>query len=362
MEKVHFTNLAERHSIPLEVAMTEIKYCVGVDIASSTFTSAVGEMPWKIFLKPQTFENIEDGYQTLIEWFRQHHLSAAETVVCMEATGVYSEGLAYFLYAKGYRVAVQSPLEVKRTFKPYGPKSDAVDSLQIAEYACRHTDKLSFWKPRSEILEQVKALLAVREQFVSQNVAHKNALQAIQRKIVRTPFAEQAYLHLIEQLKKQIRAIDTEVRRLIESDPTFKEMLLLLLSVPGVGLLLASHFILLAQFSLEYKLLASFLGIAPNEHSSGTSVYKHATSRHFGPPAIRKLLYLAACSVCTHRPQFRTYLARKTQQGKPARLVLNNVENKLIRIMCAVLSSKTAFIENYHSVQPLTLKKALTVS
>jgi transposase len=148
--------------------MTEIKYCVGVDIASSTFTAAVGEMPWKIFLKPQTFENTEDGYQTLIEWFMQHHLSAAETVVGMEATSVYSEGLAYFLYAKGYCVAVQSPLEVKRTFKPYGPKSDAVDSLQIAEYACRHTDKLSFWKPRSAILEQVKALLAVREQFVSQ--------------------------------------------------------------------------------------------------------------------------------------------------------------------------------------------------
>jgi transposase len=191
---------------------------------------------------------------------------------------------------------------------------------------------------------------------------HKNALQAIQRKVVRTPFAEQAYLHLIEQLKKQIRAIDTEVRRLIESDPTFKEMLLLLLSVPGVGLLLASHFILLAQFSLEYRLLASFLGIAPHEHSSGTSVYQHATSRHFGPPAIRKLLYLAACSVCAHRPQFRTYLLRKTKEGQPARLVLNNVENKLIRIMCAVLSSKTAFIENYHSVQPPVLQKALTAS
>jgi transposase len=146
-------------------------------------------------------------------------------------------------------------------------------------------------------LEQVKALLAVREQFVTQNTAHKNALRAIQRKVVRTPFAEQSYLQLIEQLKKQIQAIDSEVRRLIESDPTFKEMLLLLLSVPGVGLLLAAHFILLAQFSLEYKVLASFLGISPNEHSSGSSVFKHATSRHFGPPSIRKLLYLAACSI-----------------------------------------------------------------
>ena len=43
---------------------------------------------------------------------------------------------------------------------------------------------------------------------------------------------------MIEQFKKHILAIDREIRRLIESDPTFKEMLLLLLSVPGVGLLL----------------------------------------------------------------------------------------------------------------------------
>lgn len=118
-----------------------------------------------------------------------------------------------------------------------------------------------------------------------------------------------------------------------------------------------TRFILLAQFSLEYKSLAAFLGICPNEHSSGTSVFRHATSRHFGPSAIRKLLYLAACSVCNHRQSFRAYLARKTKQGKPARLVLNNVENKLIRIMCAVLQSKTAFIENYHSVQPLVFQK-----
>jgi len=342
--------------------MPSIKYWGGVDSASKTFMASVGAMPWKIFLKPHAFENTAEGYQAVCAWFAEHHLSTSETVVCMEATGVYSEGLAYFLYAQGSPVAVQAPLEVKRTFKPYGPKSDALDSLQIAEYACRHTDKLTFWKPRSEILEQVKALLAVREQFVTHNTAHKNALKALRRKVVRTPFAEQAYLQLIEQVKQQIKAIDTQVRRLIESDPTFKEMLLLLLSVPGVGLRLAAHFILLAQVSLDYKVLASFLGICPNEHASGPSVFKHATSRHFGPAARRKLRYLAACSVCTHRPQFSQYLAHKTKEGKPAPLVLNNVENKLVRILCAVLHSKTAFIENYHAVQPLVFQKALTAS
>lgn len=342
--------------------MREIHYCVGVDIAANTFTAAVGQVPWKLVIKPETFENTEDGYAMLLEWLGNHPLLASETIVCLEATGVYCEGLVYFLYAKGYRVAVEPPLKVKRAFKPYGRKNDAVDSTQIAEYACRHSDELSFWQPRSEILEQVKALLAVREQFVTQKVAHHNALLALRRKVVRTPFGEQAYGQLIEQLKRQIKAIDAEIRRLIESDPPLQQMLLLLLSVPGVGLLLAAHFLILAQYSLNYKVLASFLGIAPNEHSSGTSVYKHDTSRHFGPPIIRKLLYLAACSVCAHRPQFRTYLLRKTKEGKPPRLVLNNVENQLIRIMCAVLNSNTAFIPNYHPVQPLALHLALTGS
>jgi len=50
--------------------MTTIKYSVGVDIASSTFTVSVGEIPWKVVLKAHTFDakRTEDGYQALFEW------------------------------------------------------------------------------------------------------------------------------------------------------------------------------------------------------------------------------------------------------------------------------------------------------
>ena len=342
--------------------MTQFKYFVGIDVASSTFTVSAGIMPWKVVLKPQKFENSEDGFQTWLDWLVKHQILPHQTVVCMEATGVYGEGLAYFAFAKGYRVAVQPPLEVKRAFKPNMRKTDAVDSLQIAEYAARYADKLSLWQPSSDLLEQIKVLLATREQFVVQNAAHKNTLKAIQRKPVKTPFAEQSHLEMIEFFKKQIHAIDSEFRRLIESDPTFKQMLVLLLSVPGVGLLLAAYMILLTQVSLNYKQLNSFLGIAPNEHSSGSSVHGHPTSRHFGPTAIRKLLYLAALSVSTHRKQFRSYFLSKTHEGKPARVVLNNIENKLIKIICTVLRTHSPYNPTYASAQPLILKNALTRS
>lgn len=339
--------------------MTQFKYFVGIDIVSSTWTASVGVMPWKVVLTPQEFENTEDGFQTWLDWLKKHHILPDQTVVCMEATGVYGEGLAYFAFAKGYRVAVQPPLEVKRAFKPNMRKTDAVDSLQIAEYAARYADKLSLWQPRNEVLEQIKVLLATREQFVVQNAAHQTSLKTIQRKPVKTPFAEHAHLEMIEFFKKQIHAIDTEIRRLIESDPTFKHMLILLLTVPGVGLLLAAHMILLTQVSLNYKQLNSFLGIAPNEHSSGSSVHGHPTSRHFGPSPIRKLLYLAALSVSTHRKQFRVYFLSKTQAGKPARVVLNNIENKLVKIICAVLRTNSPYNPEY---QPLQSLRALTAS
>ena len=360
MEKVQSTSLAGR--LVSEVRMTQIKYFVGIDIASSTFTAAVGAMPWKVVLKPQEFKNEADGFQVFMDWLTQHQLIAKHTIVCMEATGVYGECLAYFLQVKGYRVCVEPPLKVKRAFKPNGPKSDAVDSLQIAEYAGRYFDQLTLWQPRSEILEQIKVLLATREQFVVQRTTHKNALQAIQRKVVKTPFAEQVHLQMIEQLKQQIRAIEQEIRRLIDSDSTFKPMLLLLMSIPGVGFLLAAHLIVLSQISLTPRQIASYLGLAPNEYSSGSSVYKHATSRHFGPQAIRKLLYLAACSVRTHRHEFKTYFQRKTAEGKSARLVLNNIENKLLKIICAVLRSNTPYDPNYCAVQPHLFTAPLTGS
>jgi transposase len=93
-----------------------------------------------------------------------------------------------------------------------------------------------------------------------------------------------------------------------------------------------------------------------NIFKCGTSVYSAPTSRHYGPPALRKLLYLAACSVRTHRKEFTHYFLRKTAEGKNRKLVLNNIQNKLLKIACAVVRSQKPFISNYLSVNPLALK------
>ena len=97
----------------------------------------------------------------------------------MEATGVYGEALCYDLISRGYRVAVESPLKVKRSFAQSAHKNDTVDARQIAEYGHRFYDELPWWTPPSEVLEEVRMLLSAREQFVTQRIANINALKTM---------------------------------------------------------------------------------------------------------------------------------------------------------------------------------------
>jgi transposase len=342
--------------------MTTYEFFVGTDMASASFMACIGTAPWKVTVKPTKFDNDENGFVSFLGWFQAHNLKPENTVICMEATGVYSEGLAYFVHAHGYTVAVEPPLNIQRKFPVNASKTDELDCQYIGEYACRYTDKLSIWKPRAEILEQVKLLLTTRQHLSVQLTGHKNALHAANRKKVSSDLAKQVHRNLIEQITKAIKDIDREIRRLIDSNPTFKQTLLLLLSVPGMGLQLAAHLLIHMQETLDPRVLASFIGISPIKHESGTSVFSSPTSRHYGPPVLRKLLYLAACSVRTHKKPFQQYFFRKLAEGKHKKLILNNIQNKLLKIACAVVRSQQPYISNYVPVNPLAFQKTLTAS
>ena len=73
---------------------------------------------------------------------------------------------------------------------------------------------------------------------------------------------------------------------------------------------------------------------------------------------MRKLLHLAARSVVTHQEDFRAYYLRQLKEGKPKKLVLNHVANKLIQLICAILRANKSFIEHDQPVQPLFLQKS----
>ena len=344
-----------------KVKMKQPLFSTGIDIASDDFVVSLSDTPGIALFGPQQFDNNPQGFKELAAWFKRNKIKPKDMIICMEATGVYGEKLCYFLHNLKYTLAVDPPLKVKRAFKIDGHKTDPVDSLQIAEYAFRFFDELNIWEPREDIVEKMKALITTRELLVSQRTAVTNNLAALNRKAVRPAVAIRTLKSQIKTLTKNIDTLEKEMDNLIHKEPHMRQTVNNLKSLPGVQNLLAFNMLVLTNgFKTEkhYKQFTSYLKIAPRIHQSGSSIFKKPKTPKYGPSIMRKLLHLAARSVVTHKPVFRKYYLRKQKEGKAKKLILNNVENKLVKIMCAIIRDQKPYIENYCSVHPNLLEIA----
>lgn len=277
--------------------------------------------------------------------------------VAVENTGVYSELLCYQLHQADVDLVLLDPGAVHRAF-PKGPKTDPLDAARIAEYAHRYADRLVSWAPHEAVVEQIRVLLATREQLVGQKTAALNARSSLRRKGVQTPRANAALDAVVVGLKGHVADLEAEIRRLIGAHPTLAQGVSLLLGVPGVGMLLSAQMLVLTggfRDEAVYRPLAQRLGIAPNAYQSGTSVRRPSTSRGYGPPAVRKLLHLGAWSVRTHNARSRAYFERKRRAGKSKAVALNNLSNWILRVMCGVLRSGQPYRPDHVSISPMLL-------
>lgn len=341
--------------------MRKITYFVGIDISKSTFAASIYENSTKPVITEDVITNNLDGFAFFLNWIAKYNVTSSNSIICMEATGVYVEGLSFYLAAKGFQLAIEPPLKVKRAFDPVGHKTDAVDSKQIAEYAFRFFDELKMWQPREEIIERIKQLLVAHEQFTKQKTQVKNAMHAYSKHRVQVELIKKVHQQTLAQLEKHIANIDKELSKIVHQDPTILQKINNLRSMPGCGMLLAANLIV-ATGSFEqisnYKQLAAFIGIAPYQCQSGTSIVKRARIRCFGPKSIRKLLRLAAQSVAIHDKHFRRYYLRKIAEGKAKPLVLNNIGNKLLKVACAIIRNNQSYIKEHRSIHPMYLQFA----
>ena len=361
MEKVYpIIRSALRVKVKEVPLKKDIVNYIGIDVSAETFATMIYHSPEEPKVTKESLNNSMEGFQMLCNWLKNQNATVDNSVVCLEATGVYGEAIVHYLASQGFHVAVEPPLKVKRAFEQDGHKTDAVDSAQIAEYAYRFLDELRFWQPKKEILEKLKHFLTLREQLVKQSVATQNALKAYQQHILKDQSLLEIHEKHLAQIKEHIAAVDQHIQRLIHQDPSLRQLSICLDSLCGFGILLAAYLLVLTnafQDITDSKQFAAFLGICPLKHQSGKFLGKDH-SRFFGPPYARKLLHLAARSVATHHVEFRKYYFRKIEQGKSKSLVLNNISNKLLKIAFALVRDRQCYIKGYRSVNPLVLQNA----
>lgn len=345
--------------------MKQPPYSVGIDISSESFTVSIISEPGVGLCEAIDYDNNPEGFDKLTTWFKTLKLTPRDMIICMEATGVYGELLCHYLHEHKYRIAVDHPLKVKRAFNPTGHKTDAVDSRQIAEYAFRFYDSLNIWEPKKAIVDKLKAMITTRELLVKHRTAEKNIRSTIMRKKIIPEAVISVLENGIKSLSANIMTIEKAMAELISSQPRLRQIVDILKTEPGVQELLATNILVITNgFTQEKtgKQLSSYLRLAPLRYESGKSVYRKPRSPKYGPGIPRKLLHLAARSITTHNPRFRKYYLQKQLEGKDNYLIYNNVANKMLKIMCALIRDQKPYSDKHVSINPKYLNYELQKS
>ena len=341
-----------------QLTRATISIFVGIDPSLNDFAASIYRGPDHDKIHTRLFANTIDGYQAFVDWLSCYQAETDQSIVCVEATGVYAEALCYYLYAHGLAVVLEDAGRVKRAFKQTNKNDPNRQPTESPSMPIGFSINSSFGTSKALVLEQIRTLLMVREQLVSQRSATRNLEHVLAKKVVQTDKAVEVIDDQLALLKGQIQEIEAEIKRLIAQHRQLAQMHTLLRSVPSVGLLLCAHLMVLTdgfERPVTARQLSAYVGICPYEHTSGKTVSKPAKSRRYGPPMLRKLLYLAALNLKQHSPVHSRYYARKVAEGKPTRLVLNNLSNKLLRVICAVIRDQQPYQKKHCSMGPKVL-------
>jgi len=325
---------------------------IGIDFSKSKFDVSVIESADQKSFSQAVFENEEKGYSKFLKWVcKQSKIKREDWLFCGEHTGLYSRGLSNFLAKKQLFVWLENPLQIKQCSGIKRTKNDRFDSLVIAQYACRYTDKAVAYKPAENEIEDLQLLVSYRSRLVKSKVSLEVSANEMRRVIKRKPTAKSIYddsMRDVERLKKRITGIEKKMHETIINS-SLKENYLLISSIKGVGMQTAVMLIIhtnnFAGFE-NARQIASYCGCAPFPNQSGTIDKGNHVSR-LANKELKVLLTQCALSAMMHNKEIVAYAGRKTAEGKPKRVVINNVRNKLIQIVCAIVKSKIPYQENY---------------
>lgn len=324
-------------------------YYIGIDVSKLTLDVTV-LIPTKSVKKYKQFSNSSDGVILLNSWLRKvDGFKYHNSIFCFEHTGMYTRVLLEFLTNKKANVWMESSLHIKKSLGLNRGKNDKIDSLRIAEYAYRFTDKAVLLINNNPELLMIKDLLTSRDRL-------KRSLQSILtavRELTKIDMEqgkkmELLNLHAIRGIKDSLQQIEKQILDLIKKNKQFAEYYNLATSIPGVGKVLAIKLIVYTKAFTRFnnvRQLACYCGVAPFEYRSGTSVKSKAGVSKFANMDMKATLHLASISAIQHNPELKQYYKRKVEEGKSKMAVINAVRNKLLARIVAVINRKTPYIQ-----------------
>ena len=318
---------------------------IGVDVSKVKLHSSLLTNPDQHKHKDKASGNNQGDFGSLLDWACRHgKCTASELHFIMEATGVYHEALAEFLFEAGCQVSIANPFQVKKFSESHGfrTKNDRHDGLVLALFG--HERQLPAWTPPPPEVRYLKALLSRLTALETDLRRELNRLEKAQ--VGRAPAQvmtslENSISFLKEEKNRLLKEIDTH----LDNHPKLKEERDLLLSIPGVGDKLATQLLALfasKNFSRAPE-AAAFLGLVPVEKQSGTSVLGRPRLSKAGDSRLRKALYMPAIVATKCNPDIQALYQRLLKAGKTKMSALGAAMRKLVHIAFGVYKNLTPY-------------------
>jgi len=311
------------------------------------------------------------------------HFGDQKVAFAYEA-GPTGYGLYDGLVAQAYRCVIASPSMI-----PKAPgqrvKTNRLDSRGLAENL-RGGQLKSIHVP-SPVYRELRHLTQLRDTFVREVVAMKLRIKSLLlfegipfppappgsqwsltvKATLGTLACSNTVRFKLDRLldsvafsEKQVRKTTQEIRHFCRTDPELSQCIQYLLTVPGIGWIVASQS--LARIGDWRELhnirqLAGFLGVVPTEHSTGETIARGSIT-HTGDGRLRSKLIQAAWSAIRQDGELREFYRAVCQthpRDRAARVAIVAVARKLTTRISAVLMHQRPYVvrERVHAV-PLT--------
>jgi transposase len=331
-----------------------LKYCIGVDVSKNDFHTSVCTIDrmQKVTVKSsRKFANSTTGFAAFKEWIsKQHKDKEVPLVIVMEATGVYYEMLALYLFKNKYQVSVILPNKAKKYLQSTGLKSknDTIDAQGLARMGAEQC--LSLWQPMEEYFYDLRQITRQHQSLQELKTSLNNQLHACSLGMYPNKLVIRQLKGLITTVDKGIRDLEEAIATHIESREEVAQRVNNICGIKGLGTL--SVAVILAEtngFVLfeNSRQLVSYAGYDVVENQSGSHRGKTRISKK-GNSRIRRALHMPAFSVVRYAQTPFTALFERTleRHGRKMKSYVA-VQKKLLTLIYALWKSGDGYESDY---------------
>jgi transposase len=327
------------------------QWFIGIDVSKQTLDiTALHNNEKKLY---EQITNSEYAIKSFLKKLLvEQKFSLGECLFCLEHTGIYNNHFLKVMEEKKLSVCVESSVQIKQSGGLLRGKNDKIDSYRIALYAFKNKEFLKLWQPERSVIRHLRRLTGIRERLLN---ARKQLLTAIKEDssfIDKSSAAQMAKCckQSLKGLGHDIKATEEQIKKVVEADEILCKLFSLIESVPGVGKITAAEIVVNTN---EFKKIndprkyACYAGVAPFEHSSGTSVRGKVRTSKKANLKTKSLLHMAALVAARFCEDLRNYYERKVAEGKNKMNVLNAIRNKLVHRIFACVNQNRMYQKEY---------------